>query len=144
LRCLKTTARSHDLRTKQGNATEKLKKKDAVAILLKAWEHLSSAAMEPAWRIYEEGEGQEEDGSEHATDEREEGDRQEEGEGKKNKVPMMSSLTSPAIEENETIKETPSRTRLESRNKHNGNKTRKSRIRNTIALSPHVIDPGQT
>jgi hypothetical protein len=54
--CLKATARSHYLRTTQGDATKKLKKKDAVAILLKSWEHLSSVAMESAWKIYEEGE----------------------------------------------------------------------------------------
>jgi hypothetical protein len=57
--CLKATARMAYLRQTQGDAREKLKKKDAVAILLRSWDKLSLHAMESAWKIYrgdEEGE----------------------------------------------------------------------------------------
>jgi hypothetical protein len=63
----------------QGDATEKLNK-DAVAILLKSWETLSSVAIESAWKFYEDGEGEEKDWSEQATDERKEDDAHEEEE----------------------------------------------------------------
>jgi hypothetical protein len=57
--CLKATSRNIYLRETQGHLKENLKKKDAVAILIRSWEKLSFSAMESAWKIYRPDEEEE-------------------------------------------------------------------------------------
>jgi hypothetical protein len=51
-----STARAEYLKLVRGNALRKMTRADAITILRKAWETLSTATLEAAWCIYEEAE----------------------------------------------------------------------------------------
>jgi hypothetical protein len=52
--CLKATARAEYRRFARADAGERVHTAHAVTILRNAWAHLSIAAMEAAWLIYDE------------------------------------------------------------------------------------------